>query len=182
MPTSGRAKRSHGCGLDNRCRDEDGAIRKKRGDTLVATLRAEYGDDFARGFRGDATLETVLKETASGSLSDYLRRRPSPGRPATARDTARVLGVPAARADQLIRNVSGEIRSKRSDTLVGTLRKEYGDDFASDFRGDAKLGTVLRERDSASHTRVFVEKKRASGTHAKARAPKTKTSVSEARR
>lgn len=42
-----------GCntGLDNRCRDENGEIRHKRSDTLVGTLRREYGDDFAADFR-----------------------------------------------------------------------------------------------------------------------------------
>ena len=41
----------------------------------------------------------------------------------------------------------GEIRHKRSDTRVGTLRRTYGEDFASGYRSDAKLGTVLdRER------------------------------------
>jgi hypothetical protein len=62
-------------GLDNRCRDEDGEIRKKRDDTLVRTLRKTYGEDFADDFRSDATLGTVLKETNSASLSDYLKRR-----------------------------------------------------------------------------------------------------------
>jgi hypothetical protein len=62
-------------GLDNRCRDEDGEIRKKRDDTLVRTLRKTYGEDFADEFRSDATLGTVLKETDSASLSDYLKRR-----------------------------------------------------------------------------------------------------------
>jgi len=62
-------------GLDDRCRDEDGEIRKKRDDTLVRTLRKTYGEDFADDFRSDATLGTVLKETNSASLSDYLRRR-----------------------------------------------------------------------------------------------------------
>ena len=62
-------------GLDNRCRDEDGEIRKKRDDALVRTLRKTYGQDFADDFRSDATLGTVLKETNSASLSDYLRRR-----------------------------------------------------------------------------------------------------------
>ena len=32
-------------GLDDRCRDADGEIRRKRGDTLVGTLREEYGPD-----------------------------------------------------------------------------------------------------------------------------------------
>jgi hypothetical protein len=60
-------------GLDNRCRDGNGEIRRKRSDTLVGTLRREYGDDFAEGFRSDAKLGTVLRETDSESLSDYLR-------------------------------------------------------------------------------------------------------------
>jgi hypothetical protein len=62
-------------GLDNRSRDEDGEIRKKRDDTLVRTLRKTYGEDFADDFRSDATLGTVLRETDSESLSDYLKRR-----------------------------------------------------------------------------------------------------------
>jgi len=47
--------------------------------------------------------------------------------------------------DDRCRDGDGEIRHKRSDTLVGTLRKTYGPDFASDFRSDAKLGTVLED-------------------------------------
>jgi hypothetical protein len=62
-------------GLDNRCRDENGEIRRKRSDTLVGTLRREYGDDFASEFRSDATLGTVLSETGSASLSEYLKHR-----------------------------------------------------------------------------------------------------------
>ena len=42
-------------------------------------------------------------------------------------------------------DLNGEIRQKRSDTKVETLRKTYGPEFAKDFRSDAKLGTVLRE-------------------------------------
>lgn len=41
------------------------------------------------------------------------------------------------------RDEDGEIRHKRRDTLVGTLRKIYGQNFASGYRSDAKLGTVL---------------------------------------
>ena len=62
-------------GLDNRCRDENGEIRRKRSDTLVGTLRKDYGDDFAEGFRSDAKLGTVLRETDSASLSDFLKHR-----------------------------------------------------------------------------------------------------------
>jgi len=48
-------------GLDNRYRDNDGEIRHKRSDTLVGTLRQTYGSDFAKGYRRDAKLGTVLK-------------------------------------------------------------------------------------------------------------------------
>jgi hypothetical protein len=44
---------------------------------------------------------------------------------------------------------SGEIREKRGDTLVSTLRKEYGSDFLPEYRSDAKLSTV-RDREQAS--------------------------------
>jgi len=61
-------------GLDDRCRDESGEIRRKRSDTLVGTLRREYGENFAEGFRSDAKLGTVLRETKSNSLSDFKKR------------------------------------------------------------------------------------------------------------
>jgi len=60
-------------GLDGRCRDADGEIRHKRSDTLIGTLRREYGDQFASDFRSDAKLGTVLKDTGANSLSDYLK-------------------------------------------------------------------------------------------------------------
>ena len=46
--------------------------------------------------------------------------------------------------DNRCRDNDGEIRHKRSDTLVRTLRETYGGDFASGYRSDAKLGTVLK--------------------------------------
>jgi hypothetical protein len=58
-------------GLDNRCRDENGRIRTKRSDTLVETLRGEYGPDFARDFRSDARLGTVRERTGK-SLSELV--------------------------------------------------------------------------------------------------------------
>ena len=69
--------KNHSCtpGLDDRCRDEDGQIRRKRRDTLVRTLRQEYGDDFAEGTRSDATLGTVLDEAGVDSLSEYLKKK-----------------------------------------------------------------------------------------------------------
>ncbi len=62
-------------GLDDRCRDADGEIRRKRGDTLVGTLREEYGPDFAAGVRADMRLDTLLEQSGADSLSDYLRNR-----------------------------------------------------------------------------------------------------------
>jgi hypothetical protein len=60
-------------GLDDRCRDEDGSIRRKRGDTLIGTLREEYGENFAAGVRADMRLDTLLERTGATSLSEYLR-------------------------------------------------------------------------------------------------------------
>jgi hypothetical protein len=59
-------------GLDGRSRDFDGEIRQKRADTLVGTLRETYGREFARGYRGDTKLSTLLARTGSKSLSEYL--------------------------------------------------------------------------------------------------------------
>lgn len=61
-------------GLDDRCRDEDGEIRRKRGDTRIDTLRETYGEDFAEGYRGDTHLETLLEREGVDSLSEYLRK------------------------------------------------------------------------------------------------------------
>jgi len=62
-------------GLDDRCRDQNGEIRHKRSDTLVRTLRKEYGDDFAKGIRSDATLGTVLERTGAETLSEYMKKK-----------------------------------------------------------------------------------------------------------
>jgi hypothetical protein len=62
-------------GLDNRYRDLDGEIRLKNGNTRIDTLRKTYGNDFARGIRGDAKLETLLDNSGARSLSEYLKRR-----------------------------------------------------------------------------------------------------------
>ena len=62
-------------GLDNRRRDLDGEIRRKRGDTLVGTLRQTYGEDFAPGARSDIWLDTLLDRTGAESLNHLLRDR-----------------------------------------------------------------------------------------------------------
>lgn len=61
-------------GLDGRMRDGDGEIRKKRSDTLVRTLREEYGDGVAPGYRSDTKLGTVLEREGIESLDQLLKR------------------------------------------------------------------------------------------------------------
>jgi hypothetical protein len=43
------------------------------------------------------------------------------------------------------RDRDGQIREKRGDTKVGTLRKEYGHDFAKGYRSDTKLETIRED-------------------------------------
>ena len=59
-------------GLDGRCRDSDGEIRQKRGDTLVGTLRKTYGPEFAQGVRSDTRLDT-RKRAGGESLTKIVR-------------------------------------------------------------------------------------------------------------
>lgn len=51
--------------------------------------------------------------------------------------------------DNRCRDGDGEIRHKRSDTLVRTLRETYPD-FAQKYRSDAKLGTVLKNEGAST--------------------------------
>jgi len=67
------AKNHCDVGLDDRCRDDDGEIRQKRGDTLVKTLRKTYGPDFAPGVRGDTTLKTLRERAGGESLSKLVK-------------------------------------------------------------------------------------------------------------
>lgn len=62
--------------------------------------------------------------------------------------------------DNRCRDTDGEIRQKRSDTRVGTLRKTYGDDFAPDFRSDAHLGTVLDDAGVDTLTEYLKQRKK----------------------
>lgn len=57
----------------SRHRDSDGKIEEKRGDTLIRTLRKEYGADFLSDWRSDAKLSTVREETDM-SLTEIVRQ------------------------------------------------------------------------------------------------------------
>lgn len=69
------SKRHCNDGLDNRCRDQNGQIRSKNGNTLVRTLRDTYGDNFAAGMRSDMKLETLLERKDADSLTELIRKR-----------------------------------------------------------------------------------------------------------
>jgi hypothetical protein len=62
-------------GLNGRMRNNDGEIRKKRSDTKIETLRDEYGEGFAQGYRSDAKLGTVLKKEGVESLDRLLKKK-----------------------------------------------------------------------------------------------------------
>jgi hypothetical protein len=62
-------------GLDGRERDANGEIRQKRSDTHISTIRKEYGEDVAPGYRRDAHLGNVLKEEGVPSLSQLLKKK-----------------------------------------------------------------------------------------------------------
>jgi hypothetical protein len=70
----GTRNRSCEVGLDSRCQDSNGEIRRKRSDTLIASLRNTYGEDFAAGYRSDMKLETLLERERAVSLTDFLKR------------------------------------------------------------------------------------------------------------
>jgi len=69
------AKKTFQKGLDHRQRGNDGEIRRKRSDTLVGTLRKEYGEGFLRNYRATTQLGTVLEKEGVDSLHGLLRRK-----------------------------------------------------------------------------------------------------------
>ena len=113
--------------IPTRTRNQDGRFRQKRGDTHLSTLKDRYGEISDR--RGDTHLAT-LRQLRAQSLSKMVKARPE------------VSHAPGLNDRQ--RNQNGRLRSKRSDTLVKTLRETYGDGFAPGFPGSWTLGLVRR--------------------------------------
>jgi hypothetical protein len=60
-------------GLDNRHRDKNGEISRKHGDTLVGTLRKQYGAAFAPGFKDTDNLSNVLATLDETSLTKLIK-------------------------------------------------------------------------------------------------------------
>ena len=69
------AKKTFQKGLDHRQRNSDGEIRRKRSDTMVGTLRKEYGEGFLPNYRATTELGMVLKKEGVDSLHGLLRRK-----------------------------------------------------------------------------------------------------------
>jgi hypothetical protein len=59
-------------GLDKRHRDKTGEISRKHGNTLVRTLRSQYGAGFAPGFKDTDKLADVLESLDQQSLSQLV--------------------------------------------------------------------------------------------------------------
>jgi hypothetical protein len=57
--------------------------------------------------------------------------------------------------DNRHRDQAGEIRQKRSDVLIGTLRRSYGEGFARGLAGNERLRDVLTKLDSDSLSKLF---------------------------
>jgi hypothetical protein len=60
--------------------------------------------------------------------------------------------------DNRQRDRDGEIRHKRGDTQVKTLRKEYGDEFLPQFRANTRLDTVLKKTGAESLHQLLKKK------------------------
>ena len=61
--------------------------------------------------------------------------------------------------DNRCRDLNSEIRHKNGSTRVDTLRETYGHDFATGYRGDMKLDTLL-DRTGASSLSDYLKQRR----------------------
>ncbi len=59
--------------IDTRHRDKNGEISRKHGNTLIRTLRKNYGRGFASGCADEAKLSDVLAKLDETSLSHLVR-------------------------------------------------------------------------------------------------------------
>ena len=59
--------------------------------------------------------------------------------------------------DDRHRDADGRISQKHGNTLVGTLRETYGENFAPGVRADAKLSTIL-EREGVDSLSQLLKK------------------------
>lgn len=57
--------------------------------------------------------------------------------------------------DNRHRDKNGQIARKHGNTLIATLRRTYGESFAREMPGDAKLVDVLHRLDEPSLTQLM---------------------------
>jgi len=108
-------------------------------------MREHY--DFSNGIRGKY----------AGKVDTTDVRHLTSTRPVERRPAASVTnGNPGL--DDRSRDLDGEIRHKRGDTLVGTLRKTYGPDFAPGVRSDTRLDTLRKRAGGESLSRLLKKK------------------------
>jgi hypothetical protein len=62
--------------------------------------------------------------------------------------------------DDRRRDKSGQIDKKHGNTLVRTLRKTYGQDFAPGVRGDMKLENLLKREKVSSLSELLKKHKK----------------------
>ncbi|HZL30147.1 MAG TPA: hypothetical protein VFC54_03685 [Pseudolabrys sp.] len=106
-------------GLDNRHRDHDGEIRRKNSNTLVRTLRKEFGDGFAKGYRvieADAPRHLLLETETYDWLgrTDYTIEPDDGGAQVTVVSTMNVTGK-LLRLQMLV--VGRTLNAQRADAL-----------------------------------------------------------------
>ena len=53
-------------------RDSVAGLDKRLRNTTVGSLRKTYGASFAKGYRRDVKLSTILESTGAGSLAEYV--------------------------------------------------------------------------------------------------------------
>lgn len=61
--------------------------------------------------------------------------------------------------DNRMQDHDGQIRKKRSDTKIKTLREEYGENFAKNYSSNATLGTVLKKEKVSTLDQLIKKKK-----------------------
>jgi hypothetical protein len=108
-------------------------------------MREHY--DFSNGIRGKY----------AGKVDTTDVRRLAPTQPVE-RSPAASLTNGNRGLDDRSRDVDGEIRHKRGDTLVGTLRKTYGPDFAPGVRSDTRLDTLRKRAGGESLSKLLKKK------------------------
>ncbi|MGE0494543.1 MAG: hypothetical protein AB7S38_35365 [Vulcanimicrobiota bacterium] len=121
-------------------RNADGRFRVKSGRTQLETLREQYGANFAAGLPGNMPLQ-VLRAATGLSLTQLLKQ---PEAIDKARPELSEWKAPETAPGERSRNANGQIRAKRGDTHIDTLRKNYGLDFAAGLPGNWPLA-FLRE-------------------------------------